>query len=483
MLRFITTADTEILAAAAAVERLGDDFPAVRCANPGGAIDQAAFVDEVLDGARVVLVRILGGRRGWPVGFDLLRARCQADGIALLALGGELEPDAEMTSLSLAPTGAVAQAGEYLRHGDIANVEQLLRFLADTFLLEGYGFEPPHEVPDLGVYVPGVGDVPAEEAFARHDPDRPTVGICFYRSHRITGNAAWVDELAAQIEAAGANAIAVWSTTLRRDADGNVPALALLEGRIDALLTTMLATGGSHAGDIEQRWDAAAIEALDVPVLQAVCSTSTRAAWLESASGLTPLDAATQVAIPEFDGRLLGGVVSFKERGEGGSNVGVAIPRYVADRERCARVARLAVRHARLRFTPNADKRIALLLTSFPTKHARVGMAVGLDTPASRARPARRAGRGGLCGQRPFAHGDELMHALIAGGGHDPEFVTDEQLASATLRFPIAEYEAWYATLPARCARRWRRAGARRRATSSSTATTTWWRRWSSGTS
>src|SRR4051795_3279017 len=187
MLRFITTADTEILAAAAAVERLGDDFPAVRCANPGGAIDQAAFVEQILDGARVVLVRILGGRRGWPVGFDLLRARCQADGIALLALGGELEPDAEMTSLSLAPTGAVAQAGEYLRHGDIANVEQLLRFLADTFLLEGHGFEPPHEVPDLGVYVPGVGDVPVEEPFIRHDPDKPTVGICFYRSHRITG--------------------------------------------------------------------------------------------------------------------------------------------------------------------------------------------------------------------------------------------------------------------------------------------------------
>ena len=51
-----------------------------------------------------------------------------------------------MTALSLAPVGAVAQAGEYLRHGDIDNVEQLLRFLADTFLLEGYGFAPPREV-------------------------------------------------------------------------------------------------------------------------------------------------------------------------------------------------------------------------------------------------------------------------------------------------------------------------------------------------
>ncbi len=451
MLRFITTADPEILATAAAVQRLGGDFPAVRCANPGGAIDQAAFVDGVLDGgARVVLCRILGGRRGWPVGFDLLRARCEAEGIALLALGGELEPDAEMTSLSLAPTGAVAQAGEYLRHGDVANVEQLLRFLADTFLLEGNGFEPPHEVPDLGVYLPGSGDVTLDEALAGHDPAQPTVGICFYRSHRITGNAAWVDALAAEIEAAGANAIAVWSTTLRRDADGNVPALALLEGRIDALLVTMLATGGSHAADAEQRWDAAAIEALDVPVLQAVCSTSSRAAWEQSASGLTPLDAATQVAIPEFDGRLLGGVVSFKERGsEEDSVVGAAIPRYVADPERCARVARLAVRHARLRATPNAEKKIALLLTSFPTKHARVGMAVGLDTPASALGLLDALHAAGYGVDRPYAHGDELMHALIAGGGHDPEFVTDEQLASATLRFPIADYEAWYATLPA----------------------------------
>ncbi|MDP2710187.1 MAG: cobaltochelatase subunit CobN, partial [Solirubrobacteraceae bacterium] len=391
MLRFVTTADTEILATAAAVQRLGDEFPAVRCANPAGAIDQSAFVDELLDGAAVVLCRILGGRRGWPDGFDLLRTRCAERKIALLALGGELEPDAEMTQLSLAPAGAVAQAGEYLRHGDVGNVEQLLRFLADTFLLEGHGFEPPHEVADLGVYVPGVGDVELHEALARHDPAKPTIGICFYRSHRITGNATWVDELARQIEATGANALAVWSTTLRRDADGNVPALSLLDGRVDALLVTMLATGGSHGGDqvggsgngsvgnpAEQRWDARALEALDVPVLQAVCATSSRAAWEESASGLAPLDAATQVAIPEFDGRLLGGVISFKEREVGASSVGIPVPRYVPDHERCRRVACLAVRSARLRSTPPAERRVAVMLTNFPTRHARVGMAVGL---------------------------------------------------------------------------------------------------------
>jgi cobaltochelatase CobN len=459
VLRFVTTADTEILAAASAVERLPDDFPEVRCANPGGHPDPAALVEDVLDEARVVLCRILGGRRGWPDGLDLLVDGCRQRGAVLLALGGEAEPDAEMTGLSSAPAGAVAQAGEYLRHGDVDNVEQLLRFLADTFLLEGYGFEPPHEVDDLGVYAPGHGDVTLEEALSEHDPERPTVGVCFYRSHRLTGNTAFVDDLCAAIEDAGANALAVWSYTLRRDADGKVPALALLDGRVDGLLVTMLATGGSGAGDNAaaagegvgeqwQDWDASALAALDVPVIQAVCATGSRAAWQESDSGLTPLDAATQVAIPEFDGRLLGGVVSFKERDSESSAVGVAVPRYVADPERCARVAGLAVRHARLRHLPAGERRVAMLLTSFPTKHAKVGMAVGLDTPASAIELLRALREDGMELEHDFEGGDELMHALIAAGGHDPEFLTGEQLAAAPLRMPVADYLAWYETLP-----------------------------------
>jgi cobaltochelatase CobN len=448
VLRFLTTADTEILATAAAVRRLGEEFPEVRCANPGSAVsDPAAFVDDVLDGARVVLCRILGGRRGWPDGIDLLVGECRSRGIVLLALGGEAEPDAEMTALSTAPAGAVAQAGEYLRHGDVDNLEQLLRFLADTFLLEGFGFEPPHEVADLGVYVPGQGDVSIESAIAAFDPARPTIGICFYRSHRLTGNTAFVDALCAAISDAGGNPLAVWSYTLRRSPEGRVPALELLQGRVDALLVSMLATGGSGAADAEA-WDATALAELDVPVLQAVAATGSRAAWLEGDNGLSPLDAATQVAIPEFDGRLLAGVISFKERVADGSPVGVPVPHYVADPERCGHVARLAVRHARLRTLPASERRVAMLLTAFPTKHARIGMAVGLDTPASALRLLDALAEDGMVIDHDFTHGDQLMHALVAAGGHDPEFLTDSQLGASTLRFPVASYVEWYSTLP-----------------------------------
>ena len=198
--------------------------------------------------------------------------------------------------------------------------------------------------------------------------------------------------------------IAVWSYSLRPAPNGRVSAFDLLSGRVDALITTMLATGGSGAKDAIhgsgdgvgaqwQEWDAAALAALDVPVIQAVCATGTREEWAAGTSGLSPLDAATQVAIPEFDGRIFGGVISFKERDEGASPVGVAVPRYEPDPERCRRVARLALRSARLRHLEPSERRVAVLLTSFPTRHARIGMAVGLDTgqrPPPVRRPCRR---------------------------------------------------------------------------------------------
>jgi cobaltochelatase CobN len=421
VLRLLTTADTEILAAAHALDQLGEDFPEVRCANPGALEDIAAFVD----GARVVVVRLLGGRRAWPEGLNELRARCE--GIPLILLGGEAEPDAELTELSTAPAGAVAQAFEYLRHGGVDNTRELLNFLADTFALTGFGFEDPQPLADVGFYPSN----PERDG-------RPRVGIVFYRSHFATGNTAFIDALAAAIESAGGQPVPVWTYSLR----GDSPALPLLDGEIDALITTVLASGGSHAGD---EWHAEALEALDVPVIQALCATTSRARWAESDGGLTPLDAAMQVAIPEFDGRIIGVPISFKEPI---ADAPFEALHYAPDHERCARLAKLAVNHARLRTLDRSEQRTAIVLSSFPTKHARIGNAVGLDTPASAMVLLEALKAAGHRVEHDFADGDELIHALIATGGHDQDFLTDHQLAQATARLPVAEYTEWFESLP-----------------------------------
>ncbi|MDT7633553.1 MAG: cobaltochelatase CobN, partial [Pseudonocardiales bacterium] len=222
--------------------------------------------------------------------------------------------------------------------------------------------------------------------------------------------------------------------------------LTALEGS-DAIITTVLAAGGTRpatasAGEDDEAWDVGALATFDVPILQALCLTSSRATWEANDDGLSPLDTATQVAIPEFDGRIITVPFSFKEVDEDGLTV------YVADEERCLRVAGLAVRHARLRHLDNADKKIGLILSAYPTKHARIGNAVGLDTPASviKLLDAMRAS-GYRIGELP-ATGDELFHALIAAGGQDPDWLTEEKLQGNPVRIAAAAYRSWFTTLP-----------------------------------
>ena len=151
-----------------------------------------------------------------------------------------------------------------------------------------------------------------------------------------------------------------------------------LLGRADALVATVLAAGGTVAarpasGGDDEAWDAGALAELDVPVLQGLCLTTSRAQWADSDAAMSPMDAAMQVAIPEFDGRLITVPFSFKEPARDG------IPVYVADPERAARVAGHRGPHAAAAHTPNADKRLAMVLSLLPDQ----------------ARPGRQRGRPG----------------------------------------------------------------------------------------
>jgi cobaltochelatase CobN len=431
----LSTSDTDLLAARAS----GAGY---RLANPA-RLDPPGL-PPLLEGAAVVVVRLLGGEQAWPDGLAALRA----DGRPLIVLGGEMVPDAALMALSSVPAGIAAQAHEYLAHGGPGNLGELAKFLADTVLMTGQGFAPPAPMPSWGLRPrPPAGAAPGPAG-------RPVVALLYYRAHELAGNTGFVDALAAAVEECGARPVPVWCASLRTAE----PALLETLGRADVLVVTVLAAGGtvpaaSQAGGDDEAWDVGAIAALDIPVVQALCLTSPRAQWEEANAGLSPLDAATQVAIPEFDGRIISVPFSFKETGEDGLSY------YVPDAERAARVAGTAVALARLRHIPPGKRRIAIVLSAYPTKHSRIGNAVGLDTPASAVRLLRAlrdrgydigpaGGPDALPGVEP-PDGDALIHAVIAAGGQDPEWLTDQQLAGAAVRIPAARYRAWFDRLPA----------------------------------
>ncbi|PWK51509.1 cobaltochelatase CobN subunit [Actinoplanes xinjiangensis] len=419
MFLLLSTSDTDLLSARASGS-------AWRPANP--ARTAVGDLPALLDGVDLVVVRILGGRRAWEEGLDALLA----GDLPVVVLGGEQAPDAELMKLSTVPAGVAADAHTYLAQGGAENLASLHDFLSDTVLLTGNGFAPATETPQWGL-------LPRPESTGRE-----TVAVLYYRAHHMAGNTAFVEALCQAIEAKGARPLPIFTASLR-----TAPPELLAELRkADALVVTVLAAGGTRpatasAGGDDEAWDVGVLADLDVPILQGLCLTSSRAAWEASDDGLTPLDAATQVAIPEFDGRIITVPFSFKEIDEDGLSV------YVADPERASRVAGIAVSHARLRHVPAAEKKIALMLSAYPTKHSRIGNAVGLDTPASTvALLAALAEEGYRIGDFGSYDGDGLIHTLIAAGGQDPDWLTEEQLAANPVRISGERYAAWFATLP-----------------------------------
>ncbi|MFF0308934.1 cobaltochelatase subunit CobN [Streptosporangium sp. NPDC004379] len=420
----LSTSDTDLLSARAS----GAGY---RLGNPARLLTDD--VPGLVEGADLVVVRLLGGRRAWEEGLDALLAGPRP----VVVLGGEQAPDAELMELSTVSGGVCAQAHSYLAHGGPANLAELHAFLTDTVLLTGRGFEPPLPAPAWG---------PLEREAA--DTTGPVIGVLYYRAHHMAGNTAFVESLCRAVEAAGGRALPVFCSSLRTAEPGLLETLR----RADALVVTVLAAGGSNpaaagAGGDDGAWDVGALARLDVPILQGLCLTSSRKAWEENDDGLSPLDAASQVAIPEFDGRIITVPFSFKEIDPDGLTV------YVADPERAARVAGIAVRHGLLRRTPPAERRLVVMLSAYPTKHSRVGNAVGLDTPASTVRLLARLAEAGYDLGEGFPgvaeqDGDALIHALIAAGGQDPDWLSEEQLAGNPIRIAAADYAEWYATLP-----------------------------------
>lgn len=437
MILFVSNADTELLAVRSIVDELPEGFGEVRWAHP----ERLAGIPD-LAGTRAVVVRLLGGARAWEAPLRELLDVCAARAIAVVALGGEAEPDAELADMSTAPAGIVAEAHRYLAAGGPSNIAQMLRFVSDTLLLTGHGFAAPEELASHGVWEgAGVGAEPQ-----RRDRRRPLVGVLFYRAHLVAGNTDYVAALCDAVERAGGDALAVYTYSLRSGADGGVPALeTCARAGVDVLATSIFAAGGA-AGDHGDQWEVPQLANLGVPVIQAPASSSSQSHWTLNEAGLSPLDVAMGVAIPEFDGRVVGPTFAFKEVVDDGPYGELVSTR--ANTERADRLAALAMSHAALRRTPPAAKRVAVVLSAYPTKRGRLANAVGLDTPASAIAMLQALAEAGYDLDNIPDDGDDLMALLADRFTYDAPALTGAQAAMAAGGLDDAAYGQWYESLP-----------------------------------
>ena len=461
MIVFLTTSDTDILT----VEGVRPDLPSgiegVIALNPYSlAQDDEAFghfLDESLPGASLVMARLLGGENALGDNFPRLEAACRRLGIPLVACSGEPTRDAVFERRSTTPAILAQTAFEYLNHGGVVNTSNLLRFLSDEALGSDYRYEPPAPLPQDGVYRPGRLDAVPLDGYRRLycEDDKPTVAVLFYRAHWVSGNLEFVDAMLDALERQGCNVLPVFCSSLRDD-NGAVFRKYLTgddgQAGVDVVICTQSFAMSRNRGpmvldDADENWDVRILERLDVPILQAIVSTEPQAMWDERDIGLSPLDMAMNVALPELDGRIITVPVSFKEAAQNGA-AGGDLRRYVPNVEQTEAVASLAARYARLGRTPASERKVAIVLSNYPTKAARLGNAVGLDTPASAINLLNAMRDAGYLVEDIPEDGDELMRRLIDRCTYDADFLTPEQMRNAEGRVSASEYTKQFSAIP-----------------------------------
>jgi cobaltochelatase CobN len=399
-----------------------------------------------LGSARVIVLRVHGPLSCVP-GFDRLRAMCVERGQSLVLVSGTGELSPEFSQTVNVPGDVMETATSYLALGGVNNFTELFRFLSDRLLLTGHGYAPPTQMPEHGIYLPDMDVAEIGDWERQADPLKPTVAVLFYRAHRMSGNTAFIDTLAQALQAEGVNALCIFTSSLKSKEAGRPVAFQWIEGRADVLISTLsFALGEVNTGNVTQSAEAvSSLERLGIPVIQAIASGMPRGAWEGSRRGLNALDTAVNVAIPEFDGRIISVPVSFKERGANAESL------YVSHEERAERVAGIAARLAGLRRIPNRDRRVAFVLTNSAAKASQVGGAVGLDSPASLLTTLH-----ALKGRRYTIDGlpetsDGLMQRLLARGTYDDRYPLDPRQAE---RFSRSAYHKIFSAFPDSARRR-----------------------------
>ncbi|WP_342104878.1 cobaltochelatase subunit CobN [Methylobacterium sp. SI9] len=388
------------------------------------------YIERIVAHAKVVVIRCLGGLDYWRYGIERCAEAARAHGVVLAVLPGDDRPDPRLSAFSTDPALA-DQLDGYFRAGGPENLRRMLRLLAARTGTD-LPVEPPLPLPRGFAWCPGCITPPLEQAFAAartavplgETEVEPLALLLVYRSAVLGGETAPFVALIAALRARGIGVLPMAVSSLKEPGAAAAVAEAVRARRPDLVIAATAFSAREDGTDF-------VLDGADCPVLQAFTVGSPQAAWEASARGLGAADLAMQVALPEFDGRLSGFPISFKE--EAPEIAGFAERRAVPYAPGIAALADRAAGWLRLAALPRAERRVAMVLSDYPARGGRAGFAVGLDTPESARAIAADLAAAGYAGC-DLPEADTLMTALTEG--------------PATFRVPLAAYRTWLDGLP-----------------------------------
>ena len=349
---------------------------------------------------------------------------------------------------------------QYWLAGSEDNVIDMIRALIDRYAageraeLRGrMKAAAPREYPEVGVYHPAMKarisarlvDLPPATG------TRGTVGLLMLRSYVLAKDAAHYDGVIAALEARGLTVIPAFAGGL--DGRPAIEQLFMKDGRptVDAVVNL---TGFSLVGGPAYN-DTAAAEAilarLDRPYIAAQpVEFQTLQAWGANRQGLLPLEATMMVAIPELDGGTQPMVFGGRSDGSGAPCTGCsrgctfaasgAVRQMESCPERAATLAGRVLKMIELRRSAEAERRIAIVLFSFPPNAGAAGTAQFLAVFESLHATLTRLAAEGYDVDVPDSV-DALRERIL--GGNAARFGTEANVHARVSAETIVARETW----------------------------------------
>ena len=416
----LSYSDSDLAAFAAGWRRGRDSLPSLRLANLAElrhplSID--TYIERTLSQARGILVRLIGGESYWAYGLAALQQLARDRGIVLAVLPADGRNDTRLDAYSTLPVSTLRRLKVLCDAGGPVAAQAAIAQLALASGLYAGPVIGDMSVPEMGFYDPVRGVIAAPE----DGEGRPRALVTFYRSYLTAADTGPVDALIAALREKGFDAYGAFVTSLKATGVADWLRAHLAQHPQAAIVN---ATAFSALGDD----GTTPFDAAPCPVFQVALSTARREDWTASLRGLSPGDLAMHVVLPEVDGRLFAGVVSFKSAAERDPDLQFSHLAHRPDEERVKAVSARVAAWRRLAAKPAGEKRLAIVLSNYPGRPHQIAHAVGLDALAS----------------------VEALVSDLGEAGFDlaPVHALGETLLRRNLTWSIADYRAALSRLP-----------------------------------
>ncbi|PVE21412.1 cobaltochelatase subunit CobN [Microvirga sp. KLBC 81] len=424
----LSFADSDLGALAAAQQRKPDG-PSLRLASLRRLrhpLSVDLYIDKTAAKARFVLVRCLGGRDYWHYGLERLAETCRRADVKLAVIPGDDRPDPRLAAYATVSPALCDELEGYFRAGGIDNMSRLLTRIGHEIGDRSSIVEAPQAIPRAFAWTPEDGIAEFERLLARCSDQHPLAHILIYRSSVLSGDTWAIEALSAALRMRGIAPLVLAVSSLKDLEAVSFVRHVIQVRRPDVIVTTTAFSARDDASFV--------LDEADCPILQATPVGSAKEAWEASPRGLSAADLAMQVALPEFDGRIAAGPISFKAEQSADPILSFSHRIQEPDGASIDTVADISVAWVRLARTPRPERRLALVLSDYPARGGRAGFAVGLDTPASACAILDLLQEAGYDAQRGFTL-DDLMTRLTEG--------------EYAFEVPLAAYHAWLDTMSA----------------------------------